>query len=342
MFRHMKVKCNKKISTFLDICMSNIQNDYKYEFVGMHLTKAQEKKVQRELHEAGFHEFQGDEKTWPSLFLSSDEWEKSPYHANVSMDLIKDDHFRFETVKTAGRELFNADAIVKDPKHCLNDSMILRAMDRNFDAIYLYQDEEDWMVDAPSEAATNNRPASKAHGKVLTFGLGIGYFIYMAMLNPEVTEITVVEKSAEVIAMFERFLYPQFPDRIQVNFICGDAFDYFNESFLKDYDYIYTDIWKSSYDGLKTIEKLLQQYVPPFEKCDFWIEDSCEEIMWTLIFLYFNAIAHSLKPECNPDYAEEMKKICKYFDAKDEVITDPKQIQFYMYDTDTIRHILAL
>lgn len=322
--------------------MFHIQSDWKAEFVGMHITKAQEKQIQKEMHEAGFHEFAGSEETWPSLFLSSQEWKNSPYHATVSLDLIKDDNFSFETVKTAGRELFNADAIIKDPNRELNDSMILRAMDRNFDAIYLYQDDEDWMVDAPSEAATNNAPAARAHGKVLTFGLGIGYFIFMAMRNPAVKEITVVESSAEVIAMFERFLYPQFPHDIPVHFIHGDAFDYFNEDFISGFDYVYTDIWKSSADGLAIMERLLHQYVPPYEKADFWIEDSCEEIMWTLIFLYFEAIAHNRKPEVNPLYEKEMQKICMYFDRIDEVIDDPSRIQFYMYDTDTIRHILAL
>lgn len=322
--------------------MFHIQSDWKAEFVGMHITKAQEKQIQKEMHEAGFHEFAGSEETWPSLFLSSEEWKNSPYHATVSLDLIKDDNFSFETVKTAGRELFNADAIIKDPNRELNDSMILRAMDRNFDAIYLYQDDEDWMVDAPSEAATNNAPAARAHGKVLTFGLGIGYFIFMAMRNPAVKEITVVESSAEVIAMFERFLYPQFPHDIPVHFIHGDAFDYFNEDFISGFDYVYTDIWKSSSDGLAIMERLLHQYVPPYEKADFWIEDSCEEIMWTLIFLYFEAIAHNRKPEVNPFYKKEMQKICMYFDRIDEVIDDPSRIQFYMYDTDTIRHILAL
>ena len=322
--------------------MFHIQSDWKAEFVGMHITKAQEKQIQKEMHEAGFHEFAGSEDTWPSLFLSSEEWKNSPYHAAVSLDLIKDDSFSFETVKTAGRELFNADAIIKDPDRELNDSMVLRAMDRNFDAIYLYQDDEDWMVDAPSEAATNDAPAAKAHGKVLTFGLGIGYFIFMAMRNPAVKEITVVESSAEVIAMFERFLYPQFPHDIPVHFIHGDAFDYFNEDFISQFDYVYTDIWKSSADGLAIMERLLHQYVPPYEKADFWIEDSCEEIMWTLIFLYFEAIAHNRKPEVNPLYEKEMQKICMYFDRIDEVIDDPSKIQFYMYDTDTIRHILAL
>ena len=339
---HMKVNCTEEIQSFMDRCMFHIQSDWKSEFVGMHITKAQEKQIQREMHEAGFHEFAGSEDTWPSLFLSSSEWAESPYHSSISLDLIKDENFSFETVRTAGRELFNADAIVKDPDRELNDSMVLRAMDRNFDAIYLYQDDDEWMVDAPSEAATNDAPAARAHGKVVTFGLGIGYFIFMAMRNPLVKEITVVESSAEVIAMFERFLYPQFPHDIPLHFIHGDAFDYFNESFLSGFDYIYTDIWKSAQDGLEIMEKLLHQYVPPFEKADFWIEDSCEEIMWTLIFLYFEAIAHDRIPEVNPIYESQMQKIRAWFDPIEHTITDPKEIQFYMYDTDTIRNILSL
>ena len=90
------------------------------------------------------------------------------------------------------------------------------------------------------------------------------------------------------------------------------------------------------------MEKLLHQYVPPFEKADFWIEDSCEEIMWTLIFLYFEAIAHDRIPEVNPIYESQMQKIRAWFDPIEHTITDPKEIQFYMYDTDTIRHILSL
>lgn len=338
----MEILLTNEIEAFLDRCRFNIYNDTKNEFVGMHVTKATEKSVQKTMCEAGFSEFQQDEENWPSLFLSKKEWEKSPYHANISLDLIRDAHFSYEKTKVAGRELFNVDAIQKDPNRELNDWMKLRAMDSNFEAIYLYQDDKDWMVDAPSEAATNNLPAMRAHGNIVTFGLGIGYFVYMAMQNPNVKEITVVERSEEVIAMFQRFLYPQFPQDIPLHIIQGDAFDYYNEEFLSKYDYSYTDIWFSSTDGLKIIERLLHQYVPPFQNADFWIEDSCLEIMWTLIFLYFDALAHHQDVQVNPQYEKEMSKIVTYFSNKQETVNDVETLKFYMYDTKTIRLILAL
>ncbi len=337
----MKIKLTNEIENFLDRCRYNIYNDNKNEFLGLHVTKAEEKSVQKELCEAGFAEFQCDEEQWPSLFLSKKEWEQSPYHKNISLDLIKDTHFSYEKNKIAGRELFNVDAIQKDPNRELNDWMKLRAMDSNFEAIYLFQDDQDWMIDAPSEASTNNVPASKAHGKVLTFGLGIGYFIYMAMLNPNVKEITVVENSEEVIAMFQRFLYPQFPQEIPLHIIQGDAYNYFNEEFMKDFDYSYTDIWLSSQDGLQIIEKLLQQYVPPFENSDFWIEDSCFEIMWTLIFMYFDALAHHQDVQVNPQYSQKMHKIISYFSNIEKEIDSVDTLKFYMYDNETIRKILS-
>lgn len=338
----MEIKLTKEIEDFLDRCRYNVYNDTKNEFVGLHVTKAEEKAVQKEMRDAGFAEFLQDEENWPSLFLSKKEWEKSPYHANVSLDLIRDAHFSYEKNKVTGRELFNVDAIQKDPNRELNDWMKLRAMDSSFEAIYLYQDDQDWMIDAPSEAATNNICAEKAHGKVLTFGLGIGYFIYMAMANPNVTEITCVEKSEEVIAMFKRFIYPQFPQNIPLTIIQGDAFDYFNEEFMSQFDYSYTDIWLSSNDGLQIIKQLLHQYVPPFKDSDFWIEDSCQEIMWTLIFLYFDAVAHRMPVQINPQYEQEMNQIASYFSNKDEVIDSVEPLKFYMYDTETIRNILAL
>lgn len=337
----MKIKLTDEIAAFLDRCRYNIYNDNKNEFVGLHVTKSEEKTIQQELCDAGFAEFQGNEEEWPSLFISKKEWEQSPYHSNVSLDLIRDSHFSYEKNKIAGRELFNVDAIQKDPNRELNDWMKLRAMDGNFEAIYLYQDDQDWMVDAPSEATTNNLPASKAHGKVLTFGLGIGYFIYMAMMNPKVEEITVVESSEEVIAMFQRFLYPQFPQDIPLHIIHGDAYDYFNEEFISQYDYSYTDIWLSSQDGLQIIKKLLHQYNPPFNDSDFWIEDSCLEIMWTLIFMCFDALAHQQDVQVNPQYEDEMNKIVSYFSSINEEIDSVDTLKFYMYDTETIRKILA-
>ena len=322
----MKITLNDEINQFLNRCLANITNDSKNDF-----TKKNEKKVIKMLADAGIPEFQ-DIKNCPSLFLSVDEWENNPYHKNIHLDWIKDSHFTFERGKIAGFELFNSDVIQKDPNRELNDWMKLRAMDRNFDALYLYQDDMDWMFDAPSDA----------NGKVLTFGLGIGYFLYMAIQNPNVEEVTVIELSKEVIAMFQNFILPQFESTKPIHLIEADAFDYFNEEYLSNFDYIYTDIWQSSQDGLPLITGLLEQCYLPKEKADFWIEDSCLEVFWTLIFLYFESLARNKELEVNPYYQTYIEKIAYYFEHIDETVSDVETLKTYMYDTNISRSILSI
>lgn len=63
----------------------------------------------------------------------------------------------------------------------------------------------------PNEIETMRAPIARAHGRVLTFGLGIGYFAFMAASKADVESVTVVEREAAVIRLFTRLLLPQFP-----------------------------------------------------------------------------------------------------------------------------------
>ena len=198
------------------------------------------------------------------------------------------------------------------------------------------------MLDSPSESYTNDPAAKKATGKVLTFGLGIGYFSYMALLNPQVKQLTVIEKAPEVISLFNKYLLPQFPKSKKIEIIQGDAFDYFKEDYLKAFDYIYVDIWQNNQDGLPIIEKLLQQAHPKDEKLDFWIEDSCMETLWTLVYYYFHDIYFNTHSPIASEYQTEVKKIKKYFDRNSETITEVETLQYCLYDRTVLRRIAGI
>lgn len=324
---------------FFSLCRKNMMDNSINSFLDLELQKEDEEAVISALRKAGASEF--DKPDHPSLFLSTKEWINSPYHKAIHLEDIKDDHFSYEKMLFAGNRLFNADAVQKDENRMMKDWMKLRAMDQDFEAIALFQDDNDWMMDVPSEAITNDPYAAKAHGDVLTMGLGIGYFLFMALRNPAVRSITCIERSKEVISMFNKYILPQFPDEKEIRIIHGDAFDYWNAAYLSRFDYVYADIWQSSDDGLATITKLLSQYEPPFHTTDFWIEDSCHSLMWSLSFLYFDALAHHTKIHIAPEAKPYMRKIKTYYEKMNEVITDAKKLQFLIYDTNTIRHILA-
>jgi len=339
----MKIQMNPEIEAFFQRCMNHLMNDAKNGFLGMPVNEKNQLKIKRKMKKTGFQEFNGPEETWPSLLISTEEYLKSPYHSHIKLDTIEEKGFQLSNETIRSNELFSISSIHPDENRELDDWMTLRALDKPYDATFLRQGDEVWMLDAPSEADTMDPYARKAKGNVLTFGLGIGYFVYMAMLNPQVKSITVIERSPAVIAMFKRYLLPQFPLGILVTIIEGDAFDYFNETYLGLFDYAFVDIWQSNDDGFRLIERLLQQYLPPYETTDFWIESSCFEFMPALIFYYFNAIAHH-KPikHQDPTYHRLLKKIDRYFRQIDLTVSDVSALKSYMYDPQILRTITAI
>lgn len=339
----MRIERNEEILDFFDRCFAAIEQEYKNEFIGAYIDKDNEPDLQQQMHEAGFQEFGEDRSSWPSLFISAQQYQQTPYQSAIRLDTIKHHDFKFTREVMPANELFHVSSIHYDENRELGDWMTLRALDQPYEAAVLWQNDEVWMLDSPSEANTIDPCAKKARGNVLTFGLGIGYFVFMAMRNPNVQSITVVEHSKEVIAMFKEFLLPQFPDHIPVNIIEGDAFSYFNETYLKQFDYVFADIWKSSDDGFQLIAKLLEQYNPPLDQVDFWIETSCFEFLPTLIFYYFHEMSLGKKIQhSDPVYRHVLRKIETYFKKINKTFTSVEELKYYMYETTVLREIAAV
>lgn len=338
----MRIVPTKEMKEFFNRCLNNIQDDRLNDYLGVVIESEEDAKViQRELSEIGDPEFAGDESTWPSLYISTDEYKKTPYNSNIS---LKDKHhegFEFNYEDMPANELINMDFIQPDPNRELNDYMILRAFDKPYKATVLRQDGEFWMTDNPAEAKTVDPCVDKAYGNVLTFGLGIGYFVYMCLLKPEVKSVTIVELNESVINMFKELILPQFPKDKEIKIIHGNAFDYFNEDFLKKFDYVFVDVWKNNSDGYPMIEKMLEQYLPTFEHCDFWIESTCFENIISMVCVYFYCIALGLPLPKGRGYTKRYKKIDKYFKKMDIEVRDVDTLKDLMYDPKVLREIVS-
>ena len=114
----------------------------------------------------------------------------------------------------------------------------------------------------------------KAHGKVLTYGLGLGYFVYLTSLMDSVTSVTAVDINPDVIELFNTHILPQFEHKDKVRVVCADAFEYAKSTApLEDYDYIYADTWHDVSDGIEMYEKFkaLEKYTPRALHT-YWIE----------------------------------------------------------------------
>ncbi len=339
----MRIRLNKEIGSFLKRCEKNLMDESKNDFLFMEVTKENESKIQKQLKWAGFAEFFVEESEWPSLFLSTEEFLQSPYYKNIKFDEITDENVTFKKHTIESNRLFNVDEIRQDPNKELNDWMVLRALDKSYDANVLMIDEELWMIDIYSEALTINPKALKAHGNVLTFGLGLGYFVYMALLNPKVEHVSVVESNKVVIDIFEKYLLPQFDKQNKITIIHDDAFEYYNSSNVSNFDYVFVDIYQSNEDGLDVMERMLMNHLPDSDKVDFWIENSIIEVMSGIIFYYFNRIAHKKTIIHHDEYFNHLLyKTHQYFDQQQFIIDDVSELKRQMYDRDVIRKILSI
>lgn len=79
------------------------------------------------------------------------------------------------------------------------------------------------MTTIPNEINTMKDPIDKARGDVLTYGLGLGYYVYMVANKDEVRSITAVENDDEIIALFRQHILPQFSHPEKVIIVRDDA-----------------------------------------------------------------------------------------------------------------------
>ncbi|MBR5029017.1 MAG: hypothetical protein IKX51_07345, partial [Bacteroidales bacterium] len=138
------------------------------------------------------------------------------------------------------------------------------------------EDGRIWMTVTPNEIETMEEPVANAAGKVLAYGLGLGYFPYMVSLKNNVHNVTVVEKDPAIIDIFKKHLLPQFPEKDKITLVNDDAFHYAATAMpTENFDSVFTDLWHDVSDGMplylkmKTFEKL-----SPNAKFDYWIEKS--------------------------------------------------------------------
>jgi len=139
----------------------------------------------------------------------------------------------------------------------------------------------------PNEMVTTWPAIGKARGRVLTFGMGLGYFTYHAAEKPEVESVTVVDISGEVLDLFRTHILPQFPHKEKVKLIQKDAYAFAENDMAGNFDFVFADIWHDAGDGREPYLKM-KQYERRFPdiEFDFWLEDTIKcylnEDLWDI------------------------------------------------------------
>ena len=328
----MEIKKTKEIQAYLNRLEKNIKANYQNDYLNGYIDSKDEKKAIKELIASG------EQDTIKTLFINKEDYINNPYLKNVDFKKASKNGFKYEKIKIKKGYLFNIDEIQDDKDKELKDYMLLRAYREDLIIPFLKQKDKEWMMASISEFKTNDIYAKMAKGKVLTFGLGIGYFTYMAALNDNVKSITIIEKEEEVIDLFNT-IKDSFPYK-PINIIKADAFKYFNEAFIKQYDFTYVDIYQNNKDGRKIITKMLEQYLPDYDTCKFWIENSCLSIIKTFIYIYYEEKVNHKKIRIKKKDLYLMNKVRNYFNSINVEIVSVADLKKIMYDKKIIREIL--
>ncbi len=205
-------------------------------------------------------------------YLDESAYLEDPYYKNIKFPDVKKGTWEMKMAVYKPYELLPLD----DPISLPDGRVIpqLGFFDTEFSYPVVLEGGVEWMLVTPNEVHTMKADIEKAHGKVLTYGLGLGYFVYLASLMDKVDSVTVVDISKDAIALFREYILPQFSHPEKVRIICDDAFHYAEYiAPSENYDYIYADIWHDVSDGVdmyrrfKELEKLC-----PNSEFAYWIE----------------------------------------------------------------------
>ena len=156
-----------------------------------------------------------------------------------------------------------------------------------YDFPAVLENGREWMTLQPNEMVTTRPAIEKAHGRVLTFGMGLGYFAYHAAQKPEVKSVTVVDISADVLDLFRACILPQFPHKEKIKLVQKDAYAFAEQDMAGNFDFVFADIWHDAGDGREPYLKMktYESRFPDIEFC-FWLEDTIkcylDEDLWDI------------------------------------------------------------
>lgn len=268
--------------------------------------------------------------------LDINEYKNNPYVKNIKLDkVIVDKNHKFENLNYNPFECFLYKNIEIGNDYL--EHYKLGYFNDNYSYITLLEDESIWMLITPHEINTMKEAVEKAHGKVITFGLGLGYYAYMCSLKENVESVTIIEKDKKTIELFKEFILPQFKNKEKIIIINDDAIKYCENKI--DYDYGFVDIYKDEQDGLVLYIKMYQNLVKQNFHVDYWIEEGMIIILRRALITLLYEITHNLYNECNDTFFDEL--ISKFNEVtKNLSIENKKDIDLFL-SIDNIKSLIT-
>jgi hypothetical protein len=205
--------------------------------------------------------------------MDADRYRNNPYYKNIKIPEVKKGRWELKREKyPAYRGVIADDMMIREN---FSEVPPLGFFKEEFEFPAVLEDGNEWMTLTPVDLDTSDEAIDRAHGKVVTFGLGLGYYTYMVSEKNDVDSITVVEKSKDVTALFEEYILPQFSHPEKVRIVNADAFLYAENEMPKEkFDVAFVDTWRDASDGAPMYVKMKRlEHLSPNTNFIYWIEN---------------------------------------------------------------------
>lgn len=137
----------------------------------------------------------------------------------------------------------------------------------------LIQGGHQWMTTLPEEIEQQREFIERAHGSVLITGLGLGAVLQLVLEKPEVTDVTVLEQSVDVINL----VASTYQNDARLEIVCADAFNWVP---VHRYDVVWHDIWPTvAASNVPEIDALKKRYAPYADWQGAWCEQEARELL---------------------------------------------------------------
>ena len=205
--------------------------------------------------------------------MDANRYRSNPYYKNINIPSVKKGSWELKKEKyPAYRGVIAADMIIRDD---FTEIPPLGFFKEEFEFPAVLEDGNEWMTLTPVDLDTSDEAIERAHGRVVTFGLGLGYYTYMVSEKEDVESITVVEKDEDVISLFKEYILPQFAHPEKVRIVNADAFEYAEHEMPKEkFDVAFVDTWRDASYGAPMYERMKRlEHLTPGTEFIYWIEN---------------------------------------------------------------------
>jgi len=204
--------------------------------------------------------------------LDASKYTDDPYYKNVAPPSVRDGSWEIKwECYPAYRAAICDDMMTYDD---FTEIAPVGFFPDNFKFPAVLENGNEWMTLTPIDVDTVQDAIHDAHGKVITFGLGLGYYAYMTARKDNVESVTVIEKSEKIIELFKKHILPRFDCKEKIRIVNMDAFEYAEHIMPKEeYDYAFVDTWRDASDGLPMYERMkVLEHLSPRTTFSYWIE----------------------------------------------------------------------